>query len=156
MPKEDSAGIDIFGLLSDSGEKAEKRKLREELLGPTGAKEFFAEGKISLNKRTCQGLECKLCIKVCPTNALYWKQGEVGITDDLCVYCGACVLTCMIDDCIRIERKREEGKVEKFSKPKDVLKLQNSINTKKRLQRVCEIYPNAEEYCSKYWRKKRK
>jgi len=145
MPKEDSAGIDIFGLLSDSGEKAEKRKLREELLGPTG-----------VNKRTCQGLECKLCIKVCPTNALYWKQGEVGITDDLCVYCGACVLTCMIDDCIRIERKREEGKVEKFSKPKDVLKLQNSINTKKRLQRVCEIYPNAEEYCSKYWRKKRK
>ena len=156
MPQENSAGIDIFGLLSDSGEKAENRKLREELLGPTGVKEFFAEGKISVNKRTCQGLECKLCIKACPTSALYWKQGEVGIVDDLCVYCGACVLSCMIDDCIKIERKRGDGRVEKFSKPKDVLALQNIINTKKRFDRVCEVFPTTEEYCCKYWHKKRK
>ncbi len=156
MPKKDSAGIDIFGLLSDSGEKAEKKKIREELLGPTGVKEFFAEGKISIDKRTCQGLECKLCIKACPTSALYWKKGDVGIVDDLCIYCGACVLSCMIDDCIKIERKREDGKVERFGKPKDVLTLQNTINTRKRLERVCEVFPTTEKYCCKYWHKKRK
>jgi len=156
MVKEDSAAIDIFGLLSDSGEKVEQKRLREELLGPIGVKEFFADGKISINKRTCQGLECKLCIKACPTNALYWKQGEVGIVDELCVYCGACVLSCMIDDCIKIQRTRENGKLEKFSKPKDVLRLQNTINTKKRFDRVCEVFPTLEEYCCKYWHKKRK
>ncbi len=153
MSKENS-GIDIFGLLSDSGEKAQRKKRREELLGPTRVKEFFEEGKISVNTRTCQGLECKLCIKACPTSALYWKKGEMGIVEDLCVYCGACVLCCMIDDCIKIERKRENGKTERFSKPKDVLMLQNTINTKKRLDRVTEVFPTATEYCGKYWRKK--
>ncbi len=155
MPKKDVEGRDIFGLLSDSGEKAEKTELREELLGPTGVKEFFLDGKISIDKRTCQGLECELCIKACPTNALYWKKGEVGIINDLCVYCSACVLSCIVDDCIKIERKREKGKVEKFSKPRDVLKLQNTINTRKRLERVCEVFLTTEEYCRKYWRRKK-
>ncbi len=154
MGKEDSANIDIFGLLSDSGKNEKEKKRREELLGPTGVKEFFANGKIGINKRTCQGLECKLCVKACPTSALYWKQGEVGIVDDLCVYCGACVLCCMIDDCIRVERKRESGEIEKFSKPSEVLRLQNRINTKKRFNRVCEIFPTFDDYCSKYWREK--
>jgi len=155
MPKESPSSVDIFGLLSDSGEKAEKKKLREELLASAGMKDLFSEGKISINKRTCYGLECKLCIKACPTNALYWKQGEVGITEDLCVYCGACVLSCMIDDCIRVERKREDGKTERFSKPKDVLKLEQSINNKKRVERVKEVFPTADEYCAKYWHKKK-
>jgi len=76
--------------------------------------------------------------------------------DDLCVYCGACVLSCMIDDCIKIERTRENGKVEKFGKPKDVLRLHNTINTKKRFDRVCEVFPTLDEYCCKYWHKKSK
>jgi ferredoxin len=154
MSKESSSDVDIFGLLSGSGEKAERKKRREELLASCGMKDLFAEGKISVNKRTCYGLECKLCIKACPTNALYWKQGEVGITEDLCVYCGACVLSCMVDDCIKVERKRESSEIEHFSKPKDVLKLEHSINTKKRVERVKEVFPTADEYCAKYWRKK--
>ena len=154
MSKESSSGVDIFGLLSDTGEKAERKKRREELLASAGVKDLFAEGKISINKRTCHGLECKLCIKACPTNALYWKQGEVGITEDLCVYCDACVLSCMVDDCILVERKRENGEVERFSKPKDVLKLEHSINTKKRVERVKEVFPTADEYCAKYGLKK--
>ena len=154
MSKEDSASIDIFGLLSDSGEKVKKRKLREELLGPTGVKEFFAEGKISVDKRTCQGLECKLCIKACPTSALYWQKGEVGIVDDLCIYCGACVLSCMVDDCIKVERKRENGKLERFSKQKELIKLQEKINTRKRFERVSAVYPTAQEYCKKHFVKK--
>jgi ferredoxin len=149
MPEKNSSTIDIFGMLLEKEEDA-KKKRREELLAASGVKEFFAEGKIRINKRTCWGLECKLCIKACPTNALYWKTGEVGIVDELCVYCGACVLSCMVDDCIRIERKREDGKVERFSKLKDVVKLQEKINAKKRCERVSEIFPTAEAYCEKY------
>jgi ferredoxin len=154
MSKESASGVDIFGLLSESGEKAEKKKRRKELLESSGIEDFFAEGEISVDKRTCHGVECKLCIKACPTNALYWKSGEVGVVEDLCVYCGACVLSCMVDDCIKIERKRENGKTERFSKPKDVLKLEHSINAKKRVERVREVFPTANEYCAKYWRKK--
>jgi ferredoxin len=154
MSKESASGVDIFGLLSESGEKAEKKKQRKELLESSGIEDFFAEGEISVDKRTCHGVECKLCIKACPTNALYWKSGEVGVVEDLCVYCGACVLSCMVDDCIKIERKREDGKTERFSKPKDVLKLEHSINAKKRVERVREVFPTANEYCAKYWRKK--
>jgi ferredoxin len=154
MTQDSSAGVDIFDLLSDSGKKA-KKKQREELLAASGVKEFFEEGKISIDKRTCWGLECKLCIKACPTNALYWKAGEVGIIEDLCVYCGACVLSCMVDDCIKIMRKRENGKVEKFSKLKDVIVLENEINAKKRFERVSEVFPTAEAYCERYKHGKR-
>jgi ferredoxin len=153
MPEKSSSNVDLFDMLTSSGEKA-KKKRREELLASTGVKEFFAEGSISVNKRTCQGLECKLCIKACPTNALYWKAGEVGIIEDLCVYCSACVLSCMIDDCIKVARKREDGKTERFSKPRDVRTLENRINAKKRFERVSEVFPTAEAYCEKYGRKK--
>jgi ferredoxin len=149
MPEKSSSNVDIFDLLSDDKEKA-KKKQREELLASSGVKEFFAEGNIGINKRTCWGVECKLCIKACPTSALYWKAGEVGIVDDLCVYCGACVLSCMVDDCMKVERKREDGKVERFSKPKEVVKLQDKINAKKRFERVSEVFPTCEAYCEKY------
>src|SRR3972149_6665478 len=149
MPEKNSSNVDIFGLLSDDKDKA-KKKRREELLASSGVKEFFPEGNSGIDKRTCWGVECKLCIKACPTNALYWKAGEVGIVDDLCVYCGACVLSCMVDDCIKVERKREDGKVERFSKPKEVVKLQDKINAKKRFERVSEVLPTCEAYCEKY------
>lgn len=140
MAEKDSSSVDIFELLSEDKEKQKKKK-RRELLAPLGVKEFFPEGRISINKRTCWGVECKLCIEACPTNALYWKAGEVGIIDDLCVYCGACVLCCMVDDCIKVKRKREDGKNESFSKPKEVLKLQEKINSRKRFERVRGIFP---------------
>jgi len=141
MPEGSSSNVDIFGLLSVDKEAEAKKKQRKELLASTGVKEFFEEGKISIDKRTCWGLECKLCIEKCPTNALYWKTGEVGIVEDLCVYCGACVLCCMVDDCIKVERKRENGKVERFSKPKEIVKLEEKINVKKRLERVRDLFP---------------
>jgi ferredoxin len=149
MPEKSSSNVDIFNLLSDDKDKA-KKKRRQELLASSGVKEFFEEGSINIDKRTCWGVECKLCVKACPTNALYWKAGEVGIVDDLCVYCGACVLCCMVDDCIKIERKREDGKKERFSKPKEVLKLQEKVNAKKRFDRVRDVFPTYEAYCEKY------
>src|SRR3989339_2148460 len=131
----------IFDLMNEESgskvdEEKEKRQRRKELLETTGVKELFKEGKININKFTCVGGQCRLCIKACPTNALYWSTGGVGITEDLCVYCGACVLNCMVDDCIKIERKREDSTVEKFSKPSDVIKLAERLNSQKRLERV--------------------
>ena len=153
MPKSDSSAFDIFGLLSENTEEKAKKKRRQELLEPTGIKELFEEGKISVNKFTCVGGQCKLCIKACPTNALYWTTSGVGITEDLCVYCGACVLCCMVDDCIKVERKREDGKTERFSKPKDVIMLQEKINGQKRLERVKSIFPDKDVYCDRYRKK---
>lgn len=96
MPKEREkpSSVEIFQLLMETAEK-EKKKRREELLAPLDVKEFFVEGSITINKRTCKGVEYKLCIKACPTNALFWKAGDIGITEELCIYCGACVLYCM-------------------------------------------------------------
>jgi ferredoxin len=147
MPKkgEKSSNVDIFELLEESGEK-EKKKRREELLAPLGIKEFFGEGSLTINKKTCKGVECKLCIKACPTNALFWKLGEVGLTENLCVYCGACVLNCIVDECIRITRKRPDGSSETFSKSKDVVTLQHRIDTKRRFDRVHEAFPKPEDY----------
>jgi len=146
---EKSSSLDIFQLLTETSEK-EKRKQREELLAPLGVKEFFVEGSISINKQICQGVECKLCIKACPTNALFWKTGEIGITEDLCIYCGACVLSCIVDDCIKVLRKRPTGEVESFSKPRDVVLLQHGINAKKRFKRVEAIFPKPESYLKRY------
>jgi len=153
MPKKSKSNkpssVDIFQILTETVEK-EKKKRREELLAPLGIEEFFVEGSITINKRTCEGVECKLCIEACPTNALYWKAGDVGITQELCIYCGACVLSCIVDDCIKIVRKRETGEAESFSKPRDFTTLQHSINTKKRLQRVEDVFPKLESYLKRY------
>ena len=150
MPERSASNVDIFSLLSEESPEQAKKKRRKELLEPTGIRELFKEGKISINKFTCVGGQCKLCVKACPTNALYWSTGEVGITEDLCVYCGACVISCMVDNCIKIERKRENDEAENFSKPKDVLSLNEKINGKKRFERVQSVLPTAEKYCEKY------
>lgn len=145
-----SSSADIFSLLVETSEK-EKRKRREELLAPLGVKEFFVDGKITINKRICKGVECKLCIKACPTNALFWKSsGEVGLTEELCIYCGACVLNCIVDDCIKVVRKREDGKVESFSTPRALTMLEHNINAMKRFDRVRAIFPSAADYLKRY------
>jgi hypothetical protein len=56
----------------------------------------------------------------------------------------------MVDDCIEIERKRDDGKMERFSKPKDVLMLGEKLNAQKRLARVEAVLPTYEAYCEKY------
>jgi ferredoxin len=149
MPKESkptgSLGKDIFQLLTETSEQ-EKKRQREKLLAPLEIKDFFPEGSITINKRTCKGVECKLCIKACPTSALFWKRGEIGLTRELCVYCGACVLNCIVDDCIRISRKRPDGKVESFNSPRAFVALQHSIDTKKRLEKILEVFPTPEDY----------
>jgi ferredoxin len=154
MPQKQPSIFDLMNEESESqkqaDEEAERKQRRKELLEPTGVKEIFKEGNIKINKFTCVGGQCKLCIKACPTNALYWGTGEVGVIEDLCVYCGACVLNCMVDDCIKVERKREDDKVERFSKPKDVIMLGQKKGVEKRVQRITSVLPDREAYCKKY------
>ncbi|MDR1993897.1 MAG: hypothetical protein LBQ98_10495 [Nitrososphaerota archaeon] len=130
----------IFDLMNEEeeteNEEKERQKRRKELIEATGVRELFRDGKISINKFTCVGGQCKLCIKACPTNALYWSVGEIGIIEDLCVYCNACVANCMIDNCIKVERTREDDTIEKIGKISDIIKLQEKKNAEKQLERV--------------------
>ena len=148
-----SSNLNTFQLLKKTTEEA-KNKRREEFLATLGVEEFFVDGSITINKRTCKGVECKLCIEACPTYALFWKVGEVGIVKELCIYCGACVLSCIVNDCIKIERKRVTGEVEKFSKPRDFTALQHGINVKKRRGKIQEVFPKIEDYLKRCNKKK--
>ena len=123
---------DIYSLLTGAEEK-KRRKLREELLRVVGVgEEYFKEGSLKIDKVACRGVECKLCIKACPTNALYWEEGEIKIEKDLCIYCAACVLSCIVDNCIRVSRKRKDGEAERFSTPREVILMIGQQAARKR------------------------
>jgi len=141
--------MDIYKLLLETSQK-QKRAKREQLLKSVGVKEFFEEGSIRVDMKTCKGVECKFCIKACPTNALYWKSGEIGITEDLCVYCTSCVLNCMVDNCIEVRRKRLEGANERFSNPRDVLKSCERIAASKRMNVIKDLLPDEEAFLNRY------
>lgn len=150
--KNKKESVNIFDLLSEAPDMENKKKLsrREELLKSIGIKDHFKEGTIKIDMRKCRGIECNLCVKLCPTNALYWKAGDIGIIEDLCVHCTACVVNCMEDDCIKITRKRFDNKTETFSNPREVLSLLNRICSKKREKRVKSIYPTLEKYFERH------
>jgi len=150
-----SSAINTFDLMGETEEKPAKT-LRQELLETTKYKDHdrYPEGTITVNKYTCVGVQCKLCIKACPTNALYWTNSGIGITEELCLHCEACVLCCMVDDCIKVTRKKEDGATECFSKPRDVLVLIGQQNTRKRRQRISDVLPTAESYAEKFPRTK--
>src|SRR3989304_8499043 len=147
--QKDKQGMDIFKVLLKASKEKKKAK-REELLKSVDVKEFFEDGSIKIDMKTCKGVECQFCIKVCPTKALYWKTGEIGITEDLCVYCASCVLNCMVDNCVEVRRKRKDGANERFSNPLDVLILLNNINTRNRIKAVKSILPDEETYLKRY------
>ena len=153
MPKKQNSGssVDIYKLLLEASEKKKKEK-KAQLLQSVGVKAYFGEGNITINMKTCKGVECKLCIEACPTNALFWKAGEIGIVEDLCVFCAACVFNCIVDDCIQVRRKRSNGEIEKFSSPRDVLTLLRHINSRKTIDRVKSIFPTPESYLERYGR----
>jgi len=149
--QDETTSMDIYGLLLEASKKQKKAK-REQLLKPIGMQEFFEEGNIRIDMKTCKGVECKLCIKACPTSALFWKTGEIGVTEELCVYCTSCVLNCMVDDCIQVERKRPNGEKERFSKPLDVFAFWERLNTRKRIDAVKMILPDEEAFLKRYRR----
>lgn len=147
--KGEKRDLDIFRLLLEDSERKRKEK-RAELLRSVSVKEIFEDGSIKIDMRTCKGVECKFCIEVCPTNALYWKAGEVRVIEELCIYCTSCVLNCMVDNCIEVERRRPNGETETFSKPQDVLILLENINSRNRVKAIKMLFPNEETYLKRY------
>ena len=150
MPKKsEEPSVNIYDLLSDEVAeiKEEKKNRRAELLESIGVEDRFEDGSIKIDMRTCRGLECNLCVKSCPTNALYWRAGEIGIEEDLCIHCTACVLNCCVDNCIKVTRKRPDGKTETYSTPKEALEVNRIIAAKNRKERVESRIENPEE-CS--------
>ena len=124
--------MELYGKLLEV-DKERKKTIRSKLLHIVNISEdFFKEGKIKIDTFNCRGIECRLCIKVCPTHALYWNQGEVKIENNLCIYCGACVLNCIQDNCITIVRKRKTGEVEQFRTPRQVMLLMSHQMTQRR------------------------
>lgn len=145
--EKDGKDIDIFKLLN-AASKRKQRQERQALLRDLEVQEWFCDGTILINNSTCLGVECKLCIDVCPTHALYWAKGEVGIEKQLCVYCMACVFSCIVEDCITITRTRETGEKEVFSNIKRAYALLHEIALNKRIERIKSIFhqelPSAE------------
>ena len=122
---------DIYSLLLEAEKRKNKLK-REEMLRSVGIiEEYFEEGNIKINNPTCRGVECKLCIEACPTSALYRVEGEVKAERDLCIYCSACVLSCIVDNCIVITRRRN-GEVERFGTPREAILLLSRTASHKR------------------------
>lgn len=121
-------------------------KEKEKLLKSLNVKDFFLRGKITINRKTCRGIECRLCMEACPTHALFWQLGKVGIARELCIYCGACILSCIVEDCIRITRKRASGEIEIFSRSKQFMALQSNINAEKRIGKIKGVFPTADHY----------
>lgn len=153
MPKKqgETKSIDIHKLLLEASRRKKQEK-RAQLLQSIGVKEFFEDGKIKIDMKTCKGVECKLCIEVCPTNALFWRLGEIGIVDELCIYCTSCVLNCMVDNCIQVERKRPNGKTERFSNPIHVFSLLERLNARNRMKTIESVFPDQETYMKRYRR----
>jgi Fe-S-cluster-containing hydrogenase component 2 len=136
--KNEEPSVNIYDLLSDevSEIKKEKKNRRAKLLESIGVEDRFEDGNIKIDMRTCRGIECNLCVKACPTNALYWRAGEIGIEEDLCIHCTACVLNCCVDNCIKVTRKRPDGKTESFSTPKEAVEVNRLVAAQNTREKV--------------------
>ena len=128
----------------DSRKEQEKRGLekqhalfRHKYLG-LGIVDVFLEGHLLIDMKLCKREECsRPCTEVCSTNALHWSRNEkIMILSELCMHCGACVLVCEVENCMKLTRKRSCGKIETLSSSKQVLTLHRNASTIKRRHRV--------------------
>jgi len=134
-----SSSVDIYSLLVKTEKEPKVR--REEILHSLGvSEEYFEEGRLTIDRTTCRGVECKLCIKACPTSALYWDEARVKLEKELCIYCSACVLSCIVDDCMVLTRRRDTGREERFSTPRQVALVNNILATLKRKDAISTLF----------------
>lgn len=138
-----NTSVDIYSLIVEADKK--KRINRIEILRSMGVtQEYFKDGHLKIDKTICRGVECKLCIKACPTNALYWEDESIKFEEELCIHCSACVLSCIVDDCIVITRRRNSGQEERFSTPKQAAIVNNKLSAKKRRDVVFNLVSGME------------
>ena len=140
---------DIFGLLVAAQEER-RRSLREEVLSSLGIEDRFVKGSIWIDERKCYGPQCDLCVKACPTSAIFWREGRLIVQEEVCIYCTACVLNCMVEDCIHVRRVRPDGRVEEFSSAREVACLHRAVAGEKAVEAVERIFPSPEDYIRRY------
>jgi ferredoxin len=132
-----NVSVDIYSLLVEADRG--KRIDRSEMLRSLGvAREYFDWGRLTIDKAACRGVECKLCIKACPTSALYWDEAQVKVEADLCIHCSACVLSCIVDNCITLTRRRG-GVEERFSTPRQAAAVNNASAGRRRAEAVLKL-----------------
>jgi len=146
---EPTGAVDIFGLLAGEEEKR-RRAIREEVLGALGIPDFFVKGSVHIDERKCYGVECDLCVKACPTKAIFWRSGRLVVQDEICIYCTACVANCMVEGCITVRRVRPDGTVEEFSSPGDVARLLRAIAGRRAEDAVERLFPRPEDFLARY------
>ena len=144
-----SGPVDIFALMVREEEKR-RRAVREEVLSALGIPEFFSSGSVRIDAGKCYGPQCDLCVKACPTSAIFWREGRLIVQEELCIYCTACVANCMVEGCIRVRRVRPDGRVEEFSSVRDVAALQRAIAGEKATDMVGRLFPSPEEYLARF------
>ncbi len=63
------------------------------------------EGMIQLDRSFCpEG--CQACADLCPTHALWMRDGELMLDDRFCLYCGACLKICPAAEALTVRRHR--------------------------------------------------
>jgi len=144
-----SGSVDIFSLMVKA-EEERRRAVREEVLSALGIPEFFTGGSVSIDVGKCYGPQCDLCVKACPTSAIFWRDGCLVVQEELCIYCAACVTNCMVEDCIRVRRVRPDGRVEEFSSVRDVAALQRAIANGKATDMVERLFPSPEDFLARF------
>ena len=141
--------IDIFGLMVEEEEKRQ-RAVREEVLEALGIPEFFVKGSVHVDLNKCYGVECDLCVKACPTSAIFWRSGRLVVQEEICIFCTACVVNCMVKDCITVRRVRPDGTVEEFSSLDDVARLLRAVAGRRANDMVERLFPSPGDFLNRY------
>lgn len=64
---------------------------------------------VTILKEKCRG--CRLCLKICPFDAIRMDDGKAVINYDKCTNCGACEISCKFE-AILVEREEKEEKTD--------------------------------------------
>lgn len=63
------------------------------------------QGRVILDVARCpEG--CRVCVDICPTDALVMQEGHLVLDERFCLYCGACQQVCPVEGAILVERRR--------------------------------------------------